>query len=82
MPQLQQLHLVKMWSFQEDVSIQSNLVQIVIIIVLLAAEHVLKAVGKEGPVDIKMKLAGYNQEVLDKVGITNPVRFQTKNTIM
>jgi len=33
------------------------------------ATHILKAKGKEGPVDLKVKLAGYNQAVLDKHGI-------------
>merc|ERR1719468_589139 len=35
-------------------------------------QHILKSKGKEGSVDIKVKLAGYNQEVLDKAGIKNP----------
>jgi len=31
--------------------------------------HILKAKGKDGPVDLKVKLAGYNQAVLDFHGI-------------
>jgi len=38
-----------------------------------SAYHVLKAKGKEGPVDVKVKLAGYNQDVLAKAGITDAV---------
>lgn len=39
------------------------------------AEHVLRPTGKGGKLDVKVKLAGYNQEVLDKLGITNPVSY-------
>jgi len=35
-------------------------------------EHVLKVKGSKGDVDVKFKLAGYNEEVLAKAGITNP----------
>jgi len=35
-------------------------------------EHVLKVKGTKGDVDVKFKLAGYNEEVLAKAGITNP----------
>jgi len=35
-------------------------------------ETVLKVKGKTGGVDIKFKLAGYNEEVLAKAGVTNP----------
>lgn len=35
-------------------------------------EHVLKVKGSQGDVDVKFKLAGYNEEVLAKAGITNP----------
>merc|ERR1711879_576600 len=33
--------------------------------------HILRAKGKDGPVDLKVKLAGYNQAVLDLHGITD-----------
>ena len=39
----------------------------------ISAEHVLKVKGSKGDVDVKFKLAGYNEEVLAKAGITNPV---------
>ena len=39
----------------------------------ISAEHVLKVKGTKGDVDVKFKLAGYNEEVLAKAGITNPV---------
>ena len=39
------------------------------------AIHILRAKGKDGPVDLKVKLAGYNQAVLDLHGITDAVRY-------
>merc|ERR1711936_604638 len=33
--------------------------------------HILRAKGKDGPADLKVKLAGYNQAVLDLHGITD-----------
>jgi len=33
---------------------------------------VLKVKGNKGDVEIKFKLAGYNEEVLAKAGVTNP----------
>jgi len=41
----------------------------------ILAQHVLKAKGKNGEVELKVKLAGYNQDVLDKAGVQNPVSF-------
>ena len=35
----------------------------------------MRAKGKDGPVDLKVKLAGYNQAVLDLHGITDAVRY-------
>ena len=39
----------------------------------ISARHVLKAKGKEGSVEIKAKLAGYHQDVLDRLGIKDAV---------
>ena len=39
----------------------------------ISAETVLKVKGNTGGVDIKFKLAGYNEDVLAKAGVTNPV---------
>ena len=38
-----------------------------------SARQVLKAKGKEGSVEIKAKLAGYHQDVLDRLGIQDAV---------
>ena len=46
------------------------------LVLLFSAVHVLKAKGKVGPVDLKVKLAGYNQDVLDRVGVKNAVSAQ------
>ena len=41
--------------------------------IFISAETVLKVKGNTGGVDIKFKLAGYNEDVLAKAGVTNPV---------
>ena len=43
--------------------------------IFISAIHILKAKGKDGPVDLKVKLAGYNQAVLDFHGIKDAVRY-------
>ena len=44
-----------------------------------SAQQVLKAKGKEGPVEIKAKLAGYHQDILDKWGIQDAVSFKLRH---
>ena len=51
----------------------SNFIINSLIKLYFTATHILKAKGKEGPVDLKVKLAGYNQAVLDKHGIKDAV---------